>query len=1059
MNQVNISNSFDQERLFFDQNLLPLLINWAENSNISFLKFGGSAQICALSKDGIDLCIKLNRKKYAGKTDAALLEFKKILKEIRNIISISSTNIIPIYTPHLNVLRKKEITRLSRIIDDMLKGKVFEDIYSKYSEEVNKYIFFKKPENVEEYYIGYIMTRGTPFDTVLDVCVSQIKGEEFNYKNDFDIWVGDYLRQNGNYFLLIKDMLKQVLSGINSMHQAGFGHFDLKETNILVLKTKPKEKVLKYLLFDFGSSHKLSLIDPSKDYFEGTYQYLPKSIRSLYSISQFTNNNRARIFFSSIPEEKYYSLDIHALSCIILYILSDERYRRICSLFNYLEFEELYALSQFMSLDLKDSDGDTCTVYNEKKSTAHLLLQQIILSDKMKISANSDWIEWDNECCNTYPCFPSQIEKNSWLMKYHHLIKLIHPASKYLIEEMENRNKLITKAQKEQKILCIAKLSPKKQMNFYHEINYHKNDELIRSLYIKKISTSLNKTSFLKASLRSSQIDLEPVIQCKLFKKLKNIHQLALTHYNPPPGREAFEGYAEHTRFEHSLGTLEISRLYLISLLKHSTWLRLRFKNTDGLFLLILSLIHDISHYPCTHYLEDSGIFPDHKVILFSLITGDLYALNLYTNFDLSKLPEKYESGPTRDIKWNTGKTAYFNVDLEKPEGHECSLNMRFCEIEDLVDFYDALEDVFLKYSNDKNNDLLKQFIYWTIDLFSISNQHYSVKNLNKTPSRLIFRPLEGIINGPIDADKLHYVVNDSIHCHTSIAASFEGKEFNRLINSLRIPIRYLEDSGTNRFCLGLETNSIHLAQLLIFTRSALFSEIYWSERARAITSMFYFLLNESFRIFNDRKSSEFYNYAGKIIRASDEDIQGTLDNMIDRCNVLIHETGVKNPENYCNILDEIFTLLFSKKPYPKCYKELCKIYPTDVFAYNKIQSSIEEGTQKEFQFRSISKKLLDQIRFIVSETLHLKYDKDLVHGSIIVDLPVQKVSKTKEFIKFALVTDQCYGRSVGKVWDAIEKDFAENTKLIRIFINPNVRKFDREDSKLVRSELITNLS
>ena len=1062
MDPVNLSSSSDQEQIFFDQHLLPLLIEWTGIPDISFLRFGGSAQICKLTSNNTDFCIKINRKKYAGNTDSALQEFKKFLKEIRNIISISNPNTISIYSPKFDILHKNQIEELSSLIEGMLGENSFSTIYSKYSTKINKYLFFKNPKDTKEYYIGYIMVRGTPFDTVLDVCVSHIKGEPFVYKNEYDKWLSDYLKRNGNYFTLIKDMLKQVLTGIDAMHQSGFGHYDIKENNILVIKPTNSAKELSYLLFDFGSSQKIDNINPSEDYFEGTYQYLPKFIRSSHSISQFTNNNRARIYFKEIPSEKYFALDIHALSCILLYILSDERYRRICSLFTYLEFEELYSISQFMSLDFQDSDGDTYVIFNNKKLTANAILQKISFSDSLKVSANSDWVDWDTHCRNSYPSFPSRIAENSLNIKYNNLIKLIHPASEYLIKELDYRHKIVARAQKEQKIRRIEDLKDKQRLEFYHSIDYHTHDGVLRSWYINRISNILEGTSFLKSGKSSTgPIDLTPIIKCKLFRRLSKIHQLALTHYNPPPGREGFESYAEHTRFEHSLGTLEISRLYLFSLLKNSTWLRLRFNNKDGLFLLILSLIHDISHYPCTHYLEDSGAFPDHKVILYSLIIGDLYALNLNTSFDLSKLSEDYQVGPTPNIKWGKEKTAYYNIDVDKAEGHERSLNMRFCEIEELTGFYDALKEVFETYSNSKTEgvNILTEFIKWSINLFTISNQHFSIKKKSNVPSRLIFRPLEGIINGPIDADKLHYIVNDSIHCQTSIAASFEGKDFKRLIDTLRIPVRYLEDSGTHRFCLGLDADSIHLAQLLIFIRSALFSEVYWSERARAITSMFYFLLSETFRIFHALKRSEFNTYAGKIIRASDNDVPKIMNEMIGYCNQLIHDKRVKNPENYCKILEEIHQLLFSRKASPKCFKELCKIYPTDVFAYNKIQSSIEEGNQNEFKLRSINKNLLDQIRAIVCETLHLKYDEDLVHGSIIVDLPTQKVSKTKEFIKFALVSDQCFGRSVGSVWDAIEKDFAENTKLIRIFIKPDVIQFDREDTKLVRSELITNLS
>jgi HD superfamily phosphohydrolase len=100
------------------------------------------------------------------------------------------------------------------------------------------------------------------------------------------------------------------------------------------------------------------------------------------------------------------------------------------------------------------------------------------------------------------------------------------------------------------------------------------------------------------------------IIESPYFKRLRYIHQLGLTYYVYPG--------AEHTRFEHSLGTMEIATKLFDILKEKSKEIFLKKKpNEEGLFknenemnryrqiLRVACLLHDIGHYPFSHGSEE----------------------------------------------------------------------------------------------------------------------------------------------------------------------------------------------------------------------------------------------------------------------------------------------------------------------------------------------------------------------------------------------------------------------------------------------------------------------
>jgi HD superfamily phosphohydrolase len=89
-------------------------------------------------------------------------------------------------------------------------------------------------------------------------------------------------------------------------------------------------------------------------------------------------------------------------------------------------------------------------------------------------------------------------------------------------------------------------------------------------------------------------------------------------------------------------------------------------------------------------------------------------------------------------------------------------------------------------------------------------------------------RLVRSILSGPIDIDKMDYLERDSLHCGVPYGRHFDK---NRLIQSL-----VLNESGDG---LAITQKGKTAAELMVFARYVMFSEVYWHHAVRSATCMF----------------------------------------------------------------------------------------------------------------------------------------------------------------------------------------------------------------------------
>ena len=93
------------------------------------------------------------------------------------------------------------------------------------------------------------------------------------------------------------------------------------------------------------------------------------------------------------------------------------------------------------------------------------------------------------------------------------------------------------------------------------------------------------------------------------------------------------------------------------------------------------------------------------------------------------------------------------------------------------------------------------------------------------TPTQAI---LSSILSGPIDIDKMDYLYRDSLHAGVPYGQNFDSL---RLIRSL-----CLNQAGDR---LAISRKGRTAAELMVFARYVMFSEVYWHHAVRSATAMF----------------------------------------------------------------------------------------------------------------------------------------------------------------------------------------------------------------------------
>lgn len=121
---------------------------------------------------------------------------------------------------------------------------------------------------------------------------------------------------------------------------------------------------------------------------------------------------------------------------------------------------------------------------------------------------------------------------------------------------------------------------------------------------------------------------------------------------------------------------------------------------------------------------------------------------------------------------------------------------------------------------------------------------------------------LRSILSGPIDIDKLDYLERDSLHAGVPYGRNFDR---HRLVQSICI------DSERNRVAISEKGRTA--AEMMVFARYVMFSEVYWHHAVRSATAMLQravFLLGDRADLVESWLDMDDATFKASVIRNSD---------------------------------------------------------------------------------------------------------------------------------------------------------------------------------------------
>lgn len=296
---------------------------------------------------------------------------------------------------------------------------------------------------------------------------------------------------------------------------------------------------------------------------------------------------------------------------------------------------------------------------------------------------------------------------------------------------------------------------------------------------------------------------LNPIINHKLFQRLRRVPQLEMTYMSFPG--------ATHTRFAHSLAVLRNTRYYLAHLLNDPNF-RLLTERSDLEATILLALLHDVGHYQLSHMFEDlassqRGAEDEHpwNSIDFDIPTDD-------------------------DLFWDViepeGKSS-----LRGNYGQHIEAAWRESEDELGINAAPTLAEII---GNEFDPDTY-------VAMRQIHDAIYRPNAArNPKPAHLV---LGAVLSSDVDADKVAYLVEDAARSGVKYG---DGVDFDGLLGSLRMPaIGDLQGRPT----LGITQKGVAAAQSITVSRNLMVGQVYWRHTNRAATAMIRYVISRLLQV------------------------------------------------------------------------------------------------------------------------------------------------------------------------------------------------------------------
>lgn len=259
---------------------------------------------------------------------------------------------------------------------------------------------------------------------------------------------------------------------------------------------------------------------------------------------------------------------------------------------------------------------------------------------------------------------------------------------------------------------------------------------------------------------------------------------------------------------------------------------------------------------------------------------------------------------------------------------------------------------------------------------------------LSEKPREARFRVLKSMLSGPIDIDKMDYLPRDSLHAGVPYGRNFDQQ---RLIGSL-----CLNEAGDG---LAITEKGRTAAEMMVFARYVMFSEVYWHHTVRAATAMF----QRAFYLMQAELDCD------RLFRLAEPQFIAA-----------ILEEAAGTPA--CELLEGLFG---SQR---RLYKRFAE------FSYFQERDLYEQIARSPYL-------RLIEIAERIAEVLSTQIGKRVAPHQVLVDAP--PVKREVEFrVEVLFPKERCY-RSLGDISPAVHtlatRQFDDFVKRVRVFVAPEI--------------------
>jgi HD superfamily phosphohydrolase len=260
--------------------------------------------------------------------------------------------------------------------------------------------------------------------------------------------------------------------------------------------------------------------------------------------------------------------------------------------------------------------------------------------------------------------------------------------------------------------------------------------------------------------IRLTEIERD-IVNHSAFQRLRRIKQLGWTDYIYPG--------ASHTRFEHSLGVMHLaSRLYEAVVCSSEETLKVGFKYTDaGLardwqIVRLAALLHDVGHPPFSHAAEKLLPMKESEISSFVAGSGSKPSVEQYAHED-------------------------YSVEIIQRK------------LKDLIEQHPC---------NRRNHKIT------TDEITSL------ISKRTTAGSTTLF--WKDIISGQLDADRMDYLLRDSLHA----GVSYGRYDHDRIVSSICAVRRREEESSEPK--IAIMKGGMYAAEALIVARYWITKQVYF---------------------------------------------------------------------------------------------------------------------------------------------------------------------------------------------------------------------------------------